>query len=48
MKKVVKATKLTSMLFDAGFKDTSSKLAINIWKNEDGTIKIPKFYNKSK
>jgi len=43
--KDVKAVKLTSMLFDAGFKDTSSKLAINIWKNEDGTINIEKFQN---
>ena len=45
IEKDIKASKLTSMLLDAGLKDTSSKIAINIWTNEDGTINIDKFQN---
>ena len=43
VEKDIKALKLTDMLFEAGLKDTSSKIAINVWTNEDGTINVNKF-----
>ena len=45
IEKDIKASKLTAMLFDAGLKDKSSKIAIDIWTNDDGTINIDKFQN---